>query len=157
MVRAEQTVATVNKLHDQAEEIRSQATAAFACSICSSIISIGASVLSIAGTGKAMSENANINDAAERAAMLTAKTQRIGAVAESIQGTAKMFSAGETLATGIGQAAQTHIQAEIEMLRASTEEVNELIDALREVVDKATSAQNAIQQSENQARTRILG
>lgn len=157
MVRAEQTVATVNKLHDQAEEIRSQATAAFACSICSSIISIGASVISIAGTGKAMSENANINDAAERAAMLTAKTQRIGAVAESIQGTAKMFSAGETLATGIGQAAQTHIQAEIEMLRASTEEVNELIDALREVVDKATSAQNAIQQSENQARTRILG
>lgn len=157
MVRAEQTVATVNKLHDQAEEIRSQATAAFACSICSSIISIGASVLSIAGTGKAMSENANFNDAAERAAMLTAKTQRIGAVAESIQGTAKMFSAGETLATGIGQAAQTHIQAEIEMLRASTEEVNELIDALREVVDKATSAQNAIQQSENQARTRILG
>lgn len=157
MVRAEQTVATVNKLHDQAEEIRSQATAAFACSICSSIISIGASVLSIAGTGKAMSENANINDAAERAAMLTAKTQRIGAVAESIQGTAKMFSAGETLATGIGQAAQTHIQAEIEMLRASTEEVNELIDALREVVDKATSAQNAVQQSENQARTRILG
>ena len=157
MVRAEQTVATVNKLHDQAEEIRSQATAAFACSICSSIISIGASVLSIAGTGKAMSENANINDAAERAAMLTAKTQRIGAVAESIQGTAKMFSAGETLATGIGQEAQTHIQAEIEMLRASTEEVNELIDALREVVDKATSAQNAIQQSENQARTRILG
>lgn len=157
MVRAEQTVATVNKLHDQAEEIRSQATAAFACSICSSIISIGASVLSIAGTGKAMSENANINDAAERAAMLTAKTQRIGAVAESIQGTAKMFSAGETLATGIGQAAQTHIQAEIEMLRASTEEVNELIDALREVVDKATNAQNAIQQSENQARTRILG
>lgn len=157
MVRAEQTVATVNKLHDQAEEIRSQATAAFACSICSSIISIGASVLSIAGTGKAMSENANLNDAAERAAMLTAKTQRIGAVAESIQGTAKMFSAGETLATGIGQAAQTHIQAEIEMLRASTEEVNELIDALREVVDKATSAQNAIQQSENQARTRILG
>lgn len=157
MVRAEQTVATVNKLHDQAEEIRSQATAAFACSICSSIISIGASVLSIAGTGKAMSENANINDAAERAAMLTAKTQRIGAVAESIQGTAKMFSAGETLATGIGQAAQTHIQAEIEMLRASTEEVNELIDALREVVDKATSAQDAIQQSENQARTRILG
>lgn len=157
MVRAEQTVATVNKLHDQAEEIRSQATAAFACSICSSIISIGASVLSIAGTGKAMSENANINDAAERAAMLTAKTQRIGAVAESIQGTAKMFSAGETLATGIGQAAQTHIQAEIEMLRASTEEVNELIDALREVVDKASSAQNAIQQSENQARTRILG
>ena len=154
MVRAEQTV---NKLHDQAEEIRSQATAAFACSICSSIISIGASVLSIAGTGKAMSENANFNDAAERAAMLTAKTQRIGAVAESIQGTAKMFSAGETLATGIGQAAQTHIQAEIEMLRASTEEVNELIDALREVVDKATSAQNAIQQSENQARTRILG
>lgn len=157
MVRAEQTVATVNKLHDQAEEIRSQARAAFACSICSSIISIGASVLSIAGTGKAMSENANINDAAERAAMLTAKTQRIGAVAESIQGTAKMFSAGETLATGIGQAAQTHIQAEIEMLRASTEEVNELIDALREVVDKATSAQNTIQQSENQARTRILG
>ena len=157
MVRAEQTVATVNKLHDQAEEIRSQATAAFACSICSSIISIGASVLSIAGTGKAMSENANINDAAERAAMLTAKTQRIGAVAESIQGTAKMFSAGETLATGIGQAAQTHIQGEIEMLRASTEEVNELIDALREVVDKATSAQNALQQSENQARTRILG
>ena len=43
------------------------------------------------------------------------------------------------------------------MLRASTEEVNELIDALREVVDKATSAQDAIQQSENQARTRILG
>ena len=157
MVRAEQTVATVNKLHDQAEEIRSQATAAFACSICSSIISIGASVISIAGTGKAMSENANINDAAERAAMLTAKTQRIGAVAESIQGTAKMFSAGETLATGIGQAAQTHNQAEIEMLRASTEEVNELIDALREIVDKATSAQDAIQQSENQARTRILG
>ena len=174
MVRAEQTVATVNKLHDQAEEIRSQATAAFAlhdqaeeirsqataafaCSICSSIISIGASVLSIAGTGKAMSDAANIKDAAERAASLTAMTQRVGAVAESVQGTAKMFSAGETLATGIGQAAQTHIQAEIEMLRASTEEVNELIDALREVVDKATSAQNAIQQSENQARTRILG
>ena len=157
MVRAEQTVATVNKLHDQAEEIRSQATAAFACSICSSIISIGASVLSIAGTGKAMSDAAKINDAAERAASLTAMTQRVGAVAESVQGTAKMFSAGETLATGIGQAAQTHIQAEIEMLRASTEEVNELIDALREVVDKATSAQDAIQQSENQSRTRILG
>ena len=157
MVRAEQTVATVNKLHDQAEEIRSQATAAFACSICSSIISIGASVLSIAGTGKAMSDAAKIDDAAERAASLTAMTQRVGAVAESVQGTAKMFSAGETLATGIGQAAQTHIQAEIEMLRASTEEVNELIDALREVVDKATSAQDAIQQSENQARTRILG
>lgn len=52
MVRAEQTVATVNKLHDQAEEIRSQATAAFACSICSSIISIGASVLSIAAPAK---------------------------------------------------------------------------------------------------------
>ena len=147
----------MNKLHDQAEEIRSQATAAFACSICSSIISIGASVLSIAGTGKAMSDAAKIDDAAERAASLTAMTQRVGAVAESVQGTAKMFSAGETLATGIGQAAQTHIQAEIEMLRASTEEVNELIDALREVVDKATSAQDAIQQSENQARTRILG
>ena len=148
MVRAEQTVATVNKLHDQAEEIRSQATAAFACSICSSIISIGASVLSIAGTGKARSVAALINDAADRAAALTAMTQRVGAVAESVQGTAKMFSAGETLATGIGQAAQTHIQAEIEMLRASTEEVNELIDALREVVDKATSAQDAIQQSD---------
>ena len=155
--RANAMVRAVNKLHDQAEEIRSQATAAFACSICSSIISIGASVLSIAGTGKAMSDAAKINDAAERAASLTAMTQRVGAVAESVQGTAKMFSAGETLATGIGQAAQTHIQAEIEMLRASTEEVNELIDALREVVDKATSAQDAIQQSENQARTRILG
>jgi hypothetical protein len=49
------------------------------------------------------------------------------------------------------------MEANQEKMRAYGESVKSMDDALKELIQKALEAQNAIQQSQNQARTRILG
>ncbi|MBQ5727352.1 MAG: hypothetical protein IIV56_00300 [Mailhella sp.] len=55
------------------------------------------------------------------------------------------------------EAENKELEADAERMRATQEQLSRIDDALRELLQKARSTQDAIQQNMNQTRAKILG
>ena len=80
----------------------------------------------------------------------------IGTVGQMGTGAAKMVDAGGQYVAAQMQARVKEMEADQEKMRAVRESIKSLDESLRELIRKSLAAQNDIQASTNQTRTRIL-
>ena len=80
------------------------------------------------------------------------------------QGTSSIIGGTSGMLTGIGQSVSTGFDADlkeqdadIEQLRYARDQVSAFADSLKELINKTQSTMDAIQQGQNQTRTKILG
>ena len=88
--------------------------------------------------------------------VMTKANINIGALGQIGGGAAKMIDAGGQYVGMEMQARVKEMEADQEKMRAVRDSIKSLDDALRDLIRKSLDAQNDIQASTNQARTRIL-
>jgi hypothetical protein len=142
-----QTEAIAQSMQDEAGKMREMATKQLVLSM------IGAAV-TVAG-GLAQAEMANFSGAADAQATLQ-NTQATG-VGQAVGGAGGLFSAISQYVGTMGQAEFKEMEADQERMRALRDSLKSLDDSLTELIQKSLSSADAIQQSMNQARAKILG
>ena len=145
-----ETEAIVASMHSQAKEMRDQADTQLTLGIVSGAISIAAGIFQIAGSAVALGKAAGDMN----------KLQTYNNIVQGISGimnnAAKITDAKSQYVGTMAQARIKDKDAEQEKMRAVRDSLRDLNEALRELIQKSLSAQNDIQASINQARTRIL-
>ena len=103
---------------------------------------------------------ADAADAAGKAAhqaSMTASNTFMGAVTQFGGSVTGMIGSAGQFISAEAQAACKEMQADQEKMRAVRDSIKDFNEALRELIQKALAAQNAVQESTNQTRSRILG
>lgn len=152
-----QTQAAVATIKEQAQMTRDQAVSNLVMGLVSSTIQIGTSLSSAIGSGKIISSTEGIADAGLRAAMMQAKSTQLQGFTQSVSGLADMLDATKGFISSQNDAAIKEKDAQLEMIRAFRAQLESLDDVFKELIHKATSTHDSIQQTTNQTRTRILG
>jgi hypothetical protein len=135
----QESMAVVKTMLDQAQEIRSKAATQLALGIISGVVTIaqGVTTLSMSGYG--------------------AQQATIQGVTNSLDGISKSIGSAGQAAGGFYDSTVKKMDADIEKMRSDIESLRSFNQAFSEIIQKALSSQEAIQQSMNQARTKILG
>jgi hypothetical protein len=148
--RHKSTEALVDSMMDQAEEMRDAANIQFAMTVVSGVITIAGGLAQVGMAGSAM-----------RSGLTDGQIGARNAMGSGISGAAGGFAG---IAKGIGdfnsarsQALCKEMEADQEKMHAMRDSMKELDDSMRDLIQKTLSAQDAIQQAENQARAKILG
>jgi outer membrane murein-binding lipoprotein Lpp len=89
--------------------------------------------------------------------LLQAKNIQAQSVGTAIGGIGTVLSSPFSFAGTMMEAENKELEADAERMRATQEQLSRIDDALREVLQKARSTQDAIQQNMNQTRAKILG
>lgn len=156
--------AIVSEMKSQANEMREQARTAFWTNLAGAALSFAAAGISIYGSVRAGKLGSQV---AEGISDATAKAQRqaseIQQTLQLYQGISQVGQTAGSTTQSLGQSVSTwyeaaikEMDATIEGMRASVSQLESLDEALKEVIRKATESQQAIQESMNQTRTRIL-
>lgn len=156
-VQFQESQLTAQKIKDQAESIRDQATANLAMGLVSATIQCAASVTTVVGTSKALCSTAGMGSEQMAAAKLQALSTRVSAVSQAVQGVASGVDSVRQAVSASYDAGVKEADAAIEQIRAYREQLDGLDDSLKEVIRKAIATQDEIQKNINQTRTRILG
>ncbi len=159
-VRAAETTAIVSDIREQASELRAKAVTQLVMGVVSGAMSIAQGVGSMKIMNSGVSQNAksaaadptfNKNTADM---LLNTKTQAFNS---------SMGGVNQALG-GISQSVSSFIDANIKELDANIEGHRAMIDALKsledafkELIQKALSSQDSMQQNSNQTRSKILG
>ena len=134
-----QTEAVVESMKDQADKMRTMAAIQLAMGIVSSATNIAGGLaqakMSWGATGNAIA------------------AQGVGT---AVGGGAKVFEAVGGYVGSMYQAEFKVMEADQEKMRSTRESMKSFNDALSELIQKSLSSQESIQQSKNQATTRIL-
>ena len=155
--RALQTEIIVDKIEDQAKEMRSKAIFQLCMGVASGLLSIAQGVMSYRMMSSGTAANAKITDPAARGhadMLLNTKVQSFNSAAGGTVGTVGSISQA---VGGMYDAEIKLMEADIERARAQTDALKSLEDSLHELIQKILSSMDSIQQGTNQTRTRILG
>lgn len=148
-IRQMEVEAVAKSMKNEAEAMKKMAVTQLALGIASGIIKGISGGVGAFGAGKALRMN---SDAGTMAA--NARTQGISS---SIGGAGDILGA---ISQYVGTAAQAEfkkMEADQEQMRATREKTDNLDKSLEELIQKALSAADSIQQAQNQARAKILG
>ncbi len=155
----EKGLQAVDKMKEEAESIRSNAIVQCAMGCASGLVSIGSGVAGgclatgagpLLKTTNAGGEVVQKYSTQQLSALSTSVTTSIGGltrVNDSIAGMLNSFASAE----------QKEMQAEAEMFRNLRDSLKSLVDNYNQVIAKALSTTDSLQQSTNQARTKIMG
>lgn len=154
--RIQQSKAIVENIHAQADEIRDTAVANLVMGLVSSGIQAASAGFQIGASASALKATSTIADANLRGATLAAMNARNTGITEGLKGLTTGLSSVNEFVSATSSAALKDQEAEVEAMRAYLAQLDSLNDALKEVIQKAISNQDAIQQSTNQTRTKIL-
>jgi len=173
-MRIEETKAIVEKIMDQADEMRNKAIVQLVMGVVSGAISIAQGVASMSMQASAMKQLDGFQTGSQIATQkgLPNMAKSFDAMYQS--GMSKLtaqqnalnsgFTAGNSAVAGINQAvggffdaAIKEMDGDVERMRASRDAMKQLDDALAQLIQKTLSGMDAIQQNMNQTRTRILG
>ena len=146
-VRQQQGAASMKS---EADKMRDMAATQLALGIASGVITIAGGAVQAGMAGNALTKGLGSGDA------MLANTQATG-VGQAIGGGSGILNAISQFVGTQAQAEFKEMEADQEKMRAYGESVKSLDDGLKELIQKALEAQNAIQQTQNQARSRILG
>jgi len=166
----QETEAITQSMKDQAKEMRKAAVTQLVLGVVSGAVQIGVGIAQI-GMSAAAAKNASA--AAEKAAKtadtaadkaklasdaftntMTKANMTIGAVGQMAGGAGKII---DSVAQYVGvQPRIKEMEADQEKMRAVRDSIRSLDEALRELIRKSLAAQNDIQASTNQTRTKIL-
>ncbi len=155
-MRAQETEAMAQKIEDEADTIRSKAVANLVTGIVSGTLTIAQGVTAGIIMSKGISKNSGLEGLERQTAdtQLNTKVQNFNAIAGGSNNI--LNSIGQTVATQF-DAKLKEQEADVERMRAMQTQLDSLDEALKEVIRKAISSQEAIQQNVNQTRTKILG
>ncbi|MDR3054689.1 MAG: hypothetical protein LBU53_04720, partial [Zoogloeaceae bacterium] len=149
-VRQQQVDAVAASMKSEADKMRDMAATQLALGIASGVITIAGGAVQAGMAGNALTKGLGSGDA------MLANTQATG-VGQAIGGGSGILNAISQFVGTQAQAEFKEMEADQEKMRAYGESVKSLDDGLKELIQKALEAQNAIQQTQNQARSRILG
>ena len=137
-----QTEAVVASMKDQADKMRTMAGIQLALGIASAAVNVAAGVA-----------QAKVAGGAGEGMVQAAKAQGVG---KAVGGGAEALGAVNQFVGSMYQAEFKEMEADQEKLRSMSDTMRELNDGLKELIQKSLSSQESIQQSKNQATTRIL-
>ncbi|NLY40783.1 MAG: type III secretion system protein [Desulfovibrionales bacterium] len=155
--RALQTEITVNEIKEQAKELRAKAITQLCIGIATGALSIAQGAISFSMMSSGTAKNAKLTDAGARShadMLLNTKVQSFNSAAGGVTG---MMGSINQATGGLFDANIKAGDANIERSRAMSDSLKSLEDALHELIQKMLSTMDAIQQSTNQTRTKILG
>jgi hypothetical protein len=132
----------VESMQDEADKMRDMAAIQLAMGIVSGAIQVSFAASAFKNPDTAQSQAIN------------AKGQGFAQAGGGVAGIAKAL--GDYYATE-SQAEIKEMQADQEKMREMRDSLKDLDEGLKELIQKALSAQDSIQQAQNQARTKILG
>jgi len=168
----QETEAIAQSMKDQAQKMRSAAITQLVLGVVSGAIQMGLGITqavmgaaaakaaktamdeAMAGVDDALTA-AKLGSEAFNSVMMNANTN-ISAVGQIGGGGAKIIEAWAQFEGAHMQAKVKEMEADQEKMRAVRDSVKNLDDGLRDLIHKALAAQNDIQASTNQARTKIL-
>jgi hypothetical protein len=148
--RQKSTDALVESMMDQADEMREAAAQQFAMAVAAGAITIAGGLAQAGMAGSGMKSGLTDGQIGARNAMGTAINASTGGAAGITKGMGDFIGA-------TSQAQCKEMEADQEKIRAMRDSVKDLDDSLRDLIQKTLSAQDAIQQAQNQARSKILG
>lgn len=137
-----QTEAVVDSMKDQADKMRTMAGIQLALGIVSATINVAAGIA-----------QAKVASGAGDGMVQAAKAQGVG---KAVGGGAEIFGSINQFVGSMYQADFKEMEADQERMRTMRETMKDLNDGLKELIQKSLSSQENIQQSKNQATTRIL-
>ena len=142
----QETEALAQSMKDQAKEMRQAAVTQLVLGCVSGAVNIvgGIAQVGIAGSS------------AKQALTDPTMMVKLQGVGQMTGGAAKMIESGGQYVGSQMQARLKEMDADQEKMRAVRDSIKNLDETLRELIRKSLSAQNDIQASTNQARTRIL-
>ncbi len=154
--RALQTEIIVGEIKEQAKEMRAKAIAQLCIGIATGLLSIAQGIASYSMMASGTKANAALGGKARSHAdmLLNTKVQSFNSAAGGVTG---MMGSINQAVGGFYDADIKMKDANIERARAQTDALKSLEDALRDLIQKMLSTMDAIQQSSNQTRTKILG
>ena len=85
------------------------------------------------------------------------QASQIQGVTGAVSGAGTVVSGTFTFGGTMIEAQTKELEADAERMRATQEQLSRIDDALHELLQKARSSQDAIQQNMNQTRAKILG
>lgn len=144
-----------DQMESQADEMRSNAAKAFACALVSAGISLAASIYSTASSTIALKNSAGADPEAA-AAILNVKNKQIEGISGIATSAGQFITAGKDYIVSTGEAAIKEMDADIERKRPLVSSLESLSETLSAVIEKAIATQQALQESMNQTRTKIL-
>lgn len=147
--------ATADKIHEQADTMRDQAVMNLCFGLMSAAVSIATSAYSFNSTMNAKAQ-ANTLTGEARSDFLKQAGLEIEAKTEAMKAGGSLLGSLGKMADSFMSAEIKDMDAQIEMMRQNTESLKSLEEALKEVITKALSTQQAIEENVNQTRTRIL-
>lgn len=141
---------TVSELEDQASRIRTQASVNLASGLISAGLQFAQGAYSSIASGKALHTTAQ----PDILQLTNSKIQGNSAALKAVGDAVKSIMDYESTLFDVENKLS---DARIEGLRDMRERLSSVDQSLNELISKATSAQEAISESTNQTRTRILG
>ena len=148
--KALETEALISNIEEQADNIRTKAALDLTASIISGTAQIASGAASIGMGASAL--KGGLSDSA-----LLLKNTQIQGVTSAIGGAGTVASGAFTFGGSMVEASSKELEADAERIRATQEQLSRIDDALHELLQKARSTQDTIQQNMNQTRAKILG
>ena len=148
--KALQTEEQIANIEEQAKNIRTKAALDLTASLVSGTAQIVSGAVTIGMSASAVKSGAT-GDA------LQSKNIQTQGVGTAISGIGTVLSSPLSFSGTMMEAANKQLEADAERMRATQEQLSRIDDALRELLQKARSTQDAIQQNINQTRAKILG
>lgn len=148
--KALQTEALISNIEEQADNIRTKA----ALDLTASIVSGAAQIAS--GIASASMGASALKSGAAGEALQTKNTQIMG-ISGAITGAGTAASGAFTFGGTMVEASNKDLEADAERIRSTQDQLDRIDDALHELLQKARSTQDTIQQNMNQTRAKILG
>ena len=146
--RTLQTKYVAQALRTEADKMRSQAVSNLVMGLVSSAVTIAASGFQAIASGKALAKF--------EGEQLAAASQQIKGYSDALSGLGNTLNTVKDFVSAGFDVDIKRQEAEIEVMRAHADQIDNLTDAMKQVIQKALSAQEAIMESTNQTRTKIL-
>lgn len=161
-LRIKQTDVIVEKMHDQADEMRSNAGKQLAMGIVSGVISIGMGIgtLCMASATLNKASKCDVTDATGKKEFDLQITKQQGfnsGIGQIGSGVSGIVDSSAKYMDTMAQATIKDMDADIEQQKAFRDILQSLDEALSQQISKALSTMEAIQSDMNQTRTRIVG
>lgn len=147
--------ATAEKIHEQADKMRDQAVVNLCLGLMSAAVSVATSVYTLKSSMK-IDAQAQTLEGDARTDFLKRENLKLDAKTSTMKAGGSVLDAIAKMADSFMSAEIKDMDAQIEMMRQNTESLKSLEEALKEVISKALSTQQAIEENVNQTRTRIL-
>lgn len=152
--RAMKTELIIDEIHEQAQTMRDKAVAQLVMGIISGTVSIAQGVATVSVMSKGIDAN-KAKTGLERQTSDMALNTKTSAINSALGGVATTMNSISGAIGGFMDAEIKESEARIEGYRAVNDTLQALEQSLKELIQKALSVQDSIQQNVNQTRTKI--